>query len=85
MSSDTFEAAQDATKRGTRLPDKPTWAVSGCGCCHGLEWGGEEPRECRDCGGSGGVYVHLPTGSVALWPGGPFNGDRRPDLEVQDA
>lgn len=52
----------------------PQWVAVDCGCCHGLEWGGEEPRECRDCGASGRFFVHLPTGTGAVWPGGPFNG-----------
>ena len=26
----------------------PGWFVFDCGCCNGLEWGGETPRECED-------------------------------------
>lgn len=57
-------------------PDHPGWVRVCCGCCAGTEWGGEAPRECRDCGGSGSFAVHLASGRGALWPGGPFNGAR---------
>jgi hypothetical protein len=49
-----------------------------CGCCAGLEWGGEYPRECRSCGGNGQVYRY-PSGRLALWPGGPLMGSEHPD------
>lgn len=58
------------------IPGFPGWVSVNCGCCAGVEWGGESPRECRDCGGSGGFAVHLASGCGALWPGGPFNGAR---------
>ena len=50
------------------------WAEVDCGCCAGLEWGGESPRECRDCGGRGFLCVHKHTGRIADYPGGPFRG-----------
>ena len=78
-----IEDAHAATKVGDLLTWAPGWAVSACGCCGGLQWGGDYPRECRDCRGGGVVFVHLSTGAVAEYPGGPFNGDRRPDLEVR--
>ena len=54
----------------------PGWVWVNCGCCGGVEWGGEYPRECRECEGSARYAVHLATGTAALWPGGPFNGWR---------
>ena len=49
------------------------WTLIDCGCCNGIEWGGEEPRTCRDCGGNG-VLWRSPRGRLALYPGGPFRG-----------
>ena len=49
------------------------WRTISCGCCGGIEWGGEEPRECRDCNGSGTVFIR-PNGATAMWPGGKFTG-----------
>lgn len=49
------------------------WKHVSCGCCAGLEWGGEEPRECKDCGGNGSLW-QSPKGALALYPGGPFVG-----------
>jgi hypothetical protein len=49
------------------------WRIAACGCCNGLEWGGEYPRECRHCWGNGRVFV-TPGGRAAIWPGGPFVG-----------
>lgn len=84
MSMEAFIEAKDSTKFGTRLDRMSNWAVSGCGCCAGIQWGGDEPRECLDCGGGGMVFVHIPTGTVAQYPGGPFNGDRRPNLKIKE-
>ena len=50
----------------------PGWEEVDCGCCNGIEWGGEEPRECRRCGGNSIYYCHKKSGIIALWPGGPF-------------
>ena len=50
------------------------WEWIDCGCCAGLEWGGESPRECRTCGGSGWVARHKNSGVLAWYPGGPFCG-----------
>jgi hypothetical protein len=55
------------------------WKRVSCSCCGGLEWGGEEPRECSTCFGSGMFYVNR-HGTGVLWPGGPFNGVREPKL-----
>lgn len=54
----------------------PNWLRVRCGCCWGLAWGGEEPRECNECGASAYYFVHVASGRGALWPGGPFNGWR---------
>jgi hypothetical protein len=32
------------------------------------------PEECGDCGGSGRIYIHRKTGTVAAYPGGPLMG-----------
>jgi len=53
-------------------PDYPGWLIIDCGCCAGIEWGGEEPRECKRCDGTGAIYKHVRSGVVALYPGGPF-------------
>jgi hypothetical protein len=50
----------------------PAWDEIDCGCCAGIEWGGEEPRECKRCGGSGGIYRHRRSGVTAGYPGGRF-------------
>ena len=52
----------------------PDWERIDCGCCAGLEWGGEEPRECRRCHEFGWLCRHKPIGTLALWPGGPLAG-----------
>ncbi len=55
-------------------PDHPGWWYIDCGCCAGLEWGGDYPRECHDCNGSGFVAYHEDSGALAEYPGGPFLG-----------
>lgn len=55
-------------------PEYPGWQQIDCGCANGLEWGGEEPRECRTCKGWGFVALHDRSGALALYPGGPFCG-----------
>jgi hypothetical protein len=50
------------------------WYSYDCGCCSGIEWGGEEPRECDSCGASGRQWVHLPSGVCTEYPGGKFTG-----------
>ena len=52
----------------------PNWDVIDCGCCVGIEWGGEYPIECNRCGGSGWIYNHRKSGTLAQYPGGPFCG-----------
>lgn len=56
----------------TPIPEYPGWESLDCGCSGGLEWGGEQPRECRDCGGNGVISHHIKSGAHALYPGGPF-------------
>ena len=52
--------------------DSPGWAEIDCGCCGGIQWGGESPRDCGTCQGNGRYYRHLRSGVLALYPGGPF-------------
>ncbi len=53
----------------------PCWEELDCGCCAGLEWGGNYPRECKRCNG-GIIFRHKKSGALALYPGGPFVGRR---------
>ena len=55
-------------------PGYPGWIRLDCGCSGGLEWGGEYPRECRNCWGSGMIAKHEKSGVLAYYPGGPFLG-----------
>ena len=55
-------------------PNYPGWVEDDCGCCTGLLWGGESPTECDACGGGGFVSIHIKSGAVAYYPGGPFCG-----------
>jgi len=50
------------------------WYLIDCGCSCGLQWGGEYPRECDICDGSGFFYWHKKSKTFALYPGGPFRG-----------
>jgi len=64
-------------KKIIRIPTKPSkthpkWDVIDCGCCGGIQWGGEEPRECDRCNETGVIYQHRASGVTALYPGGPF-------------
>lgn len=52
----------------------PNWWAVDCGCCRGIMWGGDEPRECDDCGATGWLAVHRPSGVLADYPGGPLRG-----------
>lgn len=57
-------------------PEKQSngWTWVDCGCCGGLNWGGEYPTECRTCGGSGFYYIHEKSRVIAQYPGGPLLG-----------
>jgi len=59
-------------------PGNPGWERVDCGCCSGIEWGGEYPKECRTCGGTGGIALHKRSGLLAHYPGGPFCGRDEP-------
>lgn len=66
------------------------WTVVDCGCCFGIQWGGEEPRTCRRCQGSGGLWLSPSGTRLALYPGGPFAGvahevDRKQAAELRAA
>lgn len=59
------------------------WYKVDCGCCGGLQWGGDEPRECYTCKGWGFYYWHKPSKTFAQYPGGPFSG--KGELDVTNA
>ena len=61
----------------------PNWLEIDCGCSGGLQWGGEEPIECRTCGGTGRYFVHIKSRVIAIYPGGPLLGsyDKRSMLK----
>ncbi len=59
----------------------PDWLQIDCGCCAGIQWGGDSPVECSTCEGGGYIYKHKKSGVLALYPGGPFCG--RDKLEVK--
>lgn len=56
------------------LEERPGWYEIDCGCCVGIEWGGDYPRECRRCGGSGTIFWHKKSRVLADYPGGPLRG-----------
>ena len=58
----------------TPVKGYPGWEYVDCGCCGGIQWGGEYPCECSNCGGSGAYCRHIKSGVTALYPGGPFLG-----------
>jgi hypothetical protein len=60
-------------------PDKPSeewpgWDELDCGCCGGIQWSGDYPKECDRCGGGGTLFRHRKSGALADYPGGPFRG-----------
>jgi hypothetical protein len=61
------------------IKEHPGWEWHDCHCCNGIQWGGEHAVECKDCAGQGRVAVHLESGVMAIYPGGPFLGSA-PDL-----
>jgi len=60
------------------------WVRFDCGCCGGIAWGGESPVECETCKAGGWLSLHVRSGSVALWPGGPFVGWRMTAAEREE-
>jgi len=54
------------------------WYRVDCGCSGGLQWGGDSPRECPRCGGTGELFWHKKSKVFAQYPGGSFQG--REDL-----
>ena len=56
------------------VKDYPGWLEEDCGCCNGIEWGGEYPKECRNCNGGGSIFRHIKSGILAEYPGGKFLG-----------
>lgn len=69
---------QDTGKIVTFAPERdshyPGWWRTDCGCCGGIQWGGESPRDCWECKGAGVRWLHKATGTVAEYPGGPLLG-----------
>lgn len=57
----------------------PGWEHINCGCCAGIKWGGDRPRECTDCDGMGFLWKHIKSGALAQYPGGPFLGSEPKD------
>lgn len=57
-----------------KIPEYPGWTRIDCGCCAGIKWGGETPRDCTSCGGCGMICRHDATGTLAMYPGGPLLG-----------
>ncbi len=53
--------------------DYPGWTLVDCGCCAGMQWGGDHPAECPRCNG-GFLVRHEASKRLALYPGGPFAG-----------
>ena len=53
-------------------PGYPNWELVDCGCCNGTKWGGDYPRECNHCNGSGAYARHIKSQVHAAYPGGPF-------------
>ena len=59
-------------KKSEPCKEYPGWDIIDCGCCSGIQWGGEYPRECK-CN-SGVYYKHRKSGVCAEYPGGRFIG-----------
>jgi hypothetical protein len=57
-----------------QVEDYPDWWATDCGCSGGLQWGDPGPRECPSCN-NGWRYIHLPSRTVAAWPGGPLRSE----------
>lgn len=55
-------------------PNNSSWECVDCGCCGGIQWGGDYPRECGTCKGSGFYARHKESRVIAQYPGGPFLG-----------
>ena len=73
-----------ATQTVVRIPPEriggyPGWVRLDCGCCDGIEWGGDEPQDCYACKGYGSVCLHVKSGVIALYPGGPLCGHATDD------
>jgi len=51
------------------LEEYPGWIEVDCGCCNGLQWGGEYPTDCYDCKGAGFYFIHKKSKVMAEYPG----------------
>ena len=50
------------------LPDHDLgngWVQKDCGCCNGIQWGGNEPIDCNICDGKGYYSKHKESGVLA--------------------
>lgn len=56
---------------------KNDWERLNCGCCNGIKWGGFEPEECEQCGGSGIIWKHKKSNALAQYPSGKFLGKEK--------
>jgi hypothetical protein len=55
------------------MPWTVLWMHIPCGCCNGLQWGGDTPQECLDCDGTGALWI-TENDRLAEYPGGLFTG-----------
>jgi len=62
----------------------PGWVRRDCGCCNGIEWGGDVPMECSSCGGGGFVAFHAESRCLADYPGGPLRGSEPKRTEREE-
>lgn len=72
MSSWNAKTGEIVNRPPEPYPNYPGWELIDCGCCVGLQWGGEEPRECETCQGGGFIARHKKSGMLAMYPGGPI-------------
>lgn len=62
----------------------PSWVWENCHCRGGQVLDASRapedivPRDCPDCQGNSRIARHVPTGTFALYPGGPLLGRERP-------
>lgn len=63
----------------------PGWEYINCGCCGGIQWGGDTPRDCLVCDGASFYYKHTKSGVLAQYPGGPFLGREPIDEQNKEA
>lgn len=58
------------------------WVQESCGNCRGFgiveSWNGIDADvvDCDGCGGAGYIFLHVPSGTYADYPGGPLRGSK---------